>query len=165
MVEATRERSTAETESRSAKGTRRSESVPRGYSVVFYDGVCALCNRSVRFIGKRDLQERYRFASLQSDFAHRTLPLHGCDPGDLDTIYLLLRYGESDESVLTRSQAVFRILRSLGGVWWMVSALGVLPRGLLDFGYRIVARSRYRVFGKYPACPVPTPEKRHLFID
>ena len=114
MVVVSRRSTTVEAESPVAEDPATPGSVPRGSSVVFYDGVCALCNGSVRFIRKRDPQERYYFASLQSEFAHRTLPLHDCDPGELDTIYLLLHYGESDESVLSRSQAAFRILESLG---------------------------------------------------
>ena len=164
MVVVSRRSTTVEAESPVAEDPATPGSVPRGSSVVFYDGVCALCNGSVRFIRKRDPQERYYFASLQSEFAHRTLPLHDCDPGELDTIYLLLHYGESDESVLSRSQAAFRILESLGGFWKLVSALDVLPRGLLNLGYRLVARSRYRVFGKYSVCPLPAPEERHLFL-
>ena len=164
MVVATRRSTTAETESQVTEGPATPPAAPRGSSVVFYDGVCALCNRFLRIIRRRDPQERYYFASLQSEFARRTLLRHGCDPDDLDTIYLLLRYGESDESVLSRSQAAFRILESLGGFWKLVSALDVLPRGLLDFGYRLIARSRYRVFGKYPVCPLPPPEERHLFL-
>ncbi len=165
MVAATRTSTTVEREKLLAQHPATLSSVPRGVSIVFYDGVCALCNGSVRFLRKRDPEQRYYFASLQSEFAQRALLPHSCEPDDLGTIYLLTRYGESDELVVSHSRAIFRILRSLGGFWWLVSALDVLPRGLLDFGYQLVVRNRYRVFGKYDACPLPSPEERHLFLD
>ena len=164
MVVAVRERAPGKEESHVAEDPAILHLPPRGSSVIFYDGVCALCNGFVRLVRRRDPQERYYFASLQGEFAHQSLSRHGCNPDDLDTVYLLLRYGQSEESVLRGTQAALRILRSLGGFWRLVSLLDVLPRAVLDFGYRLVVRSRYRVFGKYTSCPLPAPEESHLFI-
>lgn len=131
--------------------------------VLLYDGVCGLCNRLVQFILKRDLHARFRFASLQSDYAARVLQAHGLDPQDLDTVYLVQ---ESGKRLATRSDAVISVLRELGGFWAAVSvALRVFPKSLLDWGYGVVARRRYRIFGKYESCPLPEAKYQDRFLD
>lgn len=92
------------------------------------------------------------------------LARHGRAVDDLDTIQLVLDYGGPNERVLERSRAVFAILAELGGIWAWVARLRRLPRVLTDLGYRIVAGSRYRIFGVYDACPLPPPEWRGRFL-
>jgi predicted DCC family thiol-disulfide oxidoreductase YuxK len=121
--------------------------------VLLYDGVCGLCDRLVQFVIKRDNQAYFRFASLQSDYAARILQRHGLDPGALDTLYVV---EESGGRLNSRSDAVILLLRELGGFWRAVSfGLRNCPRWLRDWGYRVVARHRYRVFGKYESCFLP----------
>jgi predicted DCC family thiol-disulfide oxidoreductase YuxK len=132
--------------------------------VILYDGLCGLCNRLNRFVIRRDGERLFRFASLQSGFAAESLSRYGKDPRDLDTLYVLSDYGTPSESVFSRSDAVLFILRQLGGVWRLAGALGWLPTSWLDLGYRWVARHRYRIFGRYDACPIPKPEDRERFI-
>lgn len=144
--------------------SRREEDF-RGATVLFYDGVCGLCNRSVRFILKRDRADRFRFASLQSAFAREALGRRGLDPGKLDTMYLVEGLGESSERVSSRARAGLRAIELLGGVWKAAKLLRVLPHPLLDFFYRIVARARYRLFGKHQSCPIPPAGARHKFIE
>src|SRR6185436_14629496 len=96
--------------------------------IVFYDGICGLCNRLVQFLLKRDRQDRLRFASLQSDFASRVLSRHGIDPRDLDTVHVVEHYQQSNERVLDRSDAILRAGRVLGGIWAFAAKLGsVVP--------------------------------------
>jgi len=134
--------------------------------IVFYDGVCGLCNRLVQFLLKRDTHDRLRFASLQSDFATTVLSRHGIDPKDLDTLHVVENYGESDERVLNRSDAILRAGRELGGVWSVLASAGkILPRPIRDSIYRFVAGNRYRVFGKYETCMLPEPRHRAKFLD
>jgi len=134
--------------------------------IVFYDGVCGLCNRLVQFLLKRDRQDRLRFASLQSDFASKVLGHHGIDPTDLDTVHVVEHYQESNERVLDRSDAILRASRELGGMWALGARLSlVLPRQLRDLFYRFVANNRYRVFGKYETCLLPEPQHRAKFLD
>ena len=132
---------------------------------MFYDGVCGLCNRLVKFLLKRDRHDRLRFASLQSEFAAYLLQQHGLDPGDLDTVYLLLDYKQSSERVLARSDAILYLLRQLGGVWSFAGLGRVLPKRVRDGVYKIIAGGRYRVFGKYEACVLPEGKHRHKFLD
>jgi predicted DCC family thiol-disulfide oxidoreductase YuxK len=144
----------------------RDQDTPTGDApIVLYDGVCGLCNRLVQFLLKRDKHDRFRFASLQSDFASALLNRHGEDPTDLDTVYVAVDYGQPAERLLARSDATFYLLRQLGGIWNLVSVLRMLPKKLRDGAYRIVARNRYRVFGKHESCMLPEPKHRMKFLD
>ncbi len=141
------------------------------HPILLYDGVCGLCNRLVRFVLRRDGKGVFRFAALQSGLGERILTRHGADPRDLDTVYVVLNHdpGKSDaagERLLARSDAVIFVLQQLAGIWPGAAMLMRLaPRPLRDWGYGIVARHRYRVFGRYDTCPLPSPETRDRFLD
>ena len=133
--------------------------------IVFYDGVCGLCNALVQFLLKRDRHARLRFASLQSDFAAKVLHRHGIDPKDLDTLHVVIDYERPEERVLNRSDAVLRAGRELGGAWPLFATVArVIPRPLRDLVYRFIARNRYRVFGKSETCMLPDPSQQHRFL-
>jgi predicted DCC family thiol-disulfide oxidoreductase YuxK len=135
-----------------------------GGTVLFYDGVCGLCNRLLRFVMRRDRRGAIRFAPLQSAYAVETLARHGKDAARLDTVYVLVG-GGAGERVLAQSRAILHVLRELGGGWRIFAAIvGVLPTVVLNVGYRFVARIRYRLFGKYEACQLPSPEERARFV-
>ncbi|HEX3248962.1 MAG TPA: thiol-disulfide oxidoreductase DCC family protein [Pyrinomonadaceae bacterium] len=134
--------------------------------IILYDGVCGLCNRLVQFLLKHDKHARLRFASLQSDFAAKVLQRHGIDPKDLDTLHVIENYEQPNEQVLQRSDAILRAGRELGSFWSASAAAAkVVPRPLRDVVYRFVARTRYRVFGKYDTCMLPDPNQRSRFLD
>jgi predicted DCC family thiol-disulfide oxidoreductase YuxK len=134
--------------------------------VLLYDGVCGLCNRLVQFTLRHDHRDTFRFASLQGRTAARILEQHGQSPADLDTFYVVTDFGQPEEHLLSRSDAALFVLRKLGGGWSALAALGrVLPKLLLDAAYNLIARNRYRVFGKFDACPLPDPSDRHKFLD
>ena len=134
--------------------------------IVFYDGVCGLCNRLVQFLLKHDHEGRLRFASLQSDFAAKVLGRHGFDPKDLDTIHVVENYDQPDERVLQRSDAILRAGRELGGFWSASSSISkIVPRPLRDVVYKLVATNRYRMFGKFDTCMLPDPSQRSRFLD
>jgi len=133
---------------------------------VLYDGVCGLCNRMVRFVLRRDKQALFRFAPLQSPWAAQVLARHGAQPSGLDTFYIVIDGGGDEEKLLSRSDAVLYALRQLGGVWRVAAgAFRILPRPIRDWMYGAVARNRYRIFGKYEACPLPTAEERERFVE
>jgi len=133
--------------------------------IILYDGVCGLCNRLNRFVLARDPAGRFRFAALQSAIAAEILTRHGRDPRDLDTLYLVLAPGRPEERLLRKSDAALRILRELGGGWRLAGVLRVVPRTIRDLGYDLVAHTRYRLFGRYAACPLPDPRYRARFLD
>jgi predicted DCC family thiol-disulfide oxidoreductase YuxK len=135
-------------------------------AIIFYDGVCGLCNRLVQFLIKRDKRGALRFASLQSDFAAKVLGRHGIDPTDLDTVHVVVNYEQPDERVLNRSDAILRAWSELGGFWKTLAAIAqIIPRALRDLLYRFVARNRYQVFGKYETCMLPDPNQRSRFLE
>ena len=135
------------------------------HSIVLYDGVCGLCNRLNQFLLKRDRKDRLRFASLQSEFAQRVLRAHELDAADLDTVYVVLNHGTAGETALARSDAIIHAVQQLGGIWKIISLGKLLPRSLKNAIYNVVARNRYRVFGKSDSCVLPEPRHRQKFID
>ena len=138
----------------------------RTVTLIFYDGVCALCNGAVTFLLQRDPHGLFRFAPLQGELAAETLPKYGIAPADLDSIVVVANWKAPDERVLTRSRAVLYALDMLGGKWCTLARLArVLPVAFSDVAYRTIAQIRYRTFGKYDVCPIPPPEWRGRFIE
>ena len=134
--------------------------------IVLYDGVCGLCNRTVQFILKRDSRDHFRFATLQSDFAKALLQKHGMDADHLETVCLVLNHDQPSEQIEVRSNAAIRIGYELGGLWRLLAQIsGIFPGVVRDWGYNLVARYRYRIFGKYDTCPLPSPSQRNKFLD
>jgi predicted DCC family thiol-disulfide oxidoreductase YuxK len=138
--------------------------------MLLYDGVCGLCNRLVQFVLRRDPGAEFRFAALQSTLAGRILARHGLDASDLDTLYVVVNAEQPNEILLPRSDGVIFILRQLGGAtsaFWRMTGflLQPVPRAIRDWGYSVIARRRYRLFGRYDACPLPTEDTRSRFLD
>jgi predicted DCC family thiol-disulfide oxidoreductase YuxK len=119
----------------------------------------------VQFVLRRDPAGRFRFASLQSELAVSILTRHGFDACDLDTVYVVANYERPDEHLLSRSDAVIFILQHMeAALRWTGRFLQVVPKSLREWGYRMVARNRYRIFGRYDICPMPTKETRSRFL-
>ncbi len=136
-----------------------------GRHLLLYDGVCALCNGFVRFVLKHDRTGLFRFAPLQGETAGRFLRKWGKTPELLDTVYVVRDTDTQAEAVSEHAQAVLLVLEEIGGLWKALSRLlGVLPSKVLDVFYDLVARRRYRWFGRYDACPLPPPENRDRFL-
>jgi len=134
--------------------------------IILYDGICGLCNRLNQFVLKRDGNDRFRFAALQSEFAGKVLQKHGLNPQILDTMYLLSNYSQPDERLAARSDAAVLILGELGGVWRALAAvIGALPRWIRNKAYNLIARNRYQLFGKYQTCQIPDARYRSKFLD
>jgi len=129
-------------------------------AVVLFDGVCNLCNGFVRFVIARDTRTRFAFASLQSEAAARLLARTPLADHAGETIVLL-----DKDRAFTKSAAALRIARDLTFPWNLAYAFVAVPRPLRDWIYDLVARNRYRWFGKQDVCMVPTPELRRRFLD
>ena len=134
-----------------------------GHPLLFFDGTCGLCDGFVQFVLARDRAERFHFAPLQGERAHRELARHGADADLLDTVYVLAGPGTPGERLLYRSDAVLFVLSQLPWPWRWMGAARVLPRALRDGAYALVARHRYRVFGRREACRIPSPAERARF--
>jgi len=139
------------------------EAAPAGQAsepaVLLFDGVCNLCDASVRFVLDRDPAGRFRFSSLQSRVGRQLLNQHET-PSNLSTIVLI----ENDRLYL-RSSAALRITRHLSGLWPLLYAFILLPVPIRDAVYSWVARHRYQWFGRKEACQVPQLAHKHRFLD
>ncbi|SDT26492.1 Predicted thiol-disulfide oxidoreductase YuxK, DCC family [Bradyrhizobium canariense] len=127
--------------------------------VILYDGVCVFCSRWVRFIAARDVNRRFRFTAVQSAYGTRLAQAFGIDPADPDTNAVVhggIAYFKSD--------AALTVLSQLPG-WQWARVLRIVPKPLRDAVYSLVARNRYRIFGKYEACFVPDAELRARVIE
>lgn len=131
--------------------------------LVLYDGVCGLCDRFVQWLLARDREGAFRFAPLQGETAAAIRARHPEIPERLDSI-LYVETAGGEERVYWESRAVFRVCRELPGGWKALSWLRVVPRFVTDAVYRLVARVRYRVFGKYETCKVPSAAQRARFL-
>jgi predicted DCC family thiol-disulfide oxidoreductase YuxK len=129
--------------------------------VVLYDGSCGLCSRAVRFIAGHDPAGRYRYAALGSDVAADVLRGARVPPQLPDSVVLV----EADGRVRVESDAALAILAGLRGPARHLARLRIVPRPLRDAVYRLIARTRYRIFGRHDVCELPAPWLRERFLD
>jgi predicted DCC family thiol-disulfide oxidoreductase YuxK len=133
--------------------------------LIIYDGVCGMCNRLVRVILPRDPDGVFRFATLQGEFARAVLARHNSDRERMDTLYVVLAPGMPEERLLSHSDGALYIAARLRGPLRMARVFRFLPRALRDWLYGLIARRRYRWFGKYETCPLPEPQWKDRFLD
>jgi predicted DCC family thiol-disulfide oxidoreductase YuxK len=127
--------------------------------VILYDGVCVFCSRWVRFVATRDVNRKFRFTAIQSPYGTRLAQAFAIDPADPDTNAVIhggVAYFKSD--------AALTVLSNLPG-WQWVRGLFAFPKPLRDAVYNLVARNRYRIFGKYDECFVPGAEMRARVLE
>jgi predicted DCC family thiol-disulfide oxidoreductase YuxK len=129
-------------------------------SVILFDGDCGLCNGVVNFVLRHDERGCFRFAPLQSPAGQSFLRRYGLPPEGVNSMVLL-----ENGRFFTRSTAALRLARRLGGVWSLLYCLIIVPLPVRDFVYGLVAKYRYRVFGRSASCTMPTPEHRKRFIE
>lgn len=128
--------------------------------VVLYDGVCGLCSASVRWILGHERDHALRFAPLQGPTAAALRAKYAQIPHTLESVVLI-----EDGRVHLRSKAFLYTARHLRAPWRWAYGFRWMPGFLLDLGYRVIARIRYRVWGKIEACELPSPANRARFID
>jgi predicted DCC family thiol-disulfide oxidoreductase YuxK len=129
-------------------------------AVVLFDAVCKLCSGWARFLIRHDTARRFRLATVQSPEGKAILQWCGLPTEAYDTLVLV----EGDRFYV-RSAAVIRVLARLPPPWKLGVVAWLLPRPLRDWAYDKVARNRYRLFGKYDACVVPTPDHLARFLE
>jgi predicted DCC family thiol-disulfide oxidoreductase YuxK len=135
-----------------------------GRAVLLYDGVCGLCNGSVRFLLRHDRLDRLRYAPMQSALGREILGRLG-EHSFPDGVVLVTNVLTPQERLYRRSDAVAAALQLLGTPWRLLGrALMLVPGPLREWGYGIVARLRYRLFGRYTTCPVPAPNQRNRLL-
>ena len=141
------------------------DEVPTGEHLLLYDGVCGLCNGVVRFVIERDPRGVFHFAALQGPSGQAFLRRFDKSVTDLDTVYVVVAYRSPVPVILGRSRAAIFILANLRRPWRWLAAAHVLPTWILDPLYNVVARNRYRWFGRYDTCLLPRPEVAKRFLD
>jgi predicted DCC family thiol-disulfide oxidoreductase YuxK len=135
-----------------------------GRAVLLYDGVCGLCNSFVKLLLRHDKLDKVRYAPLQSSLGREILARFG-EHSFPDGVVLITNVLTSQERLYRRSDAVAAALQLLRTPWRLLGrTLTLVPRPLREWGYGIVARLRYRVFGRYTACPVPAPNQRNRLL-
>ena len=135
--------------------------LPQNKKIILFDGLCNLCNSSVQFLIKRDSKDIFRFVSLQSEPGKELLSKLPIAIQKTDSIILY----ESEAVFYFKSQAVFQIIKSLGGLFNLLLIFKLLPHSFHDFIYDYIAKNRYHWFGKKEQCLVPTKEIQSKFLN
>ena len=126
--------------------------------IIFFDGVCPLCNHFVDFVIKRDRKKIFLFSSLQSPFAKASLPATYLS---LDSIIL-----KENNDYFLKSTAVLRVLFQLGPGWNAFAIFAsIIPRFIRDIIYNFIAKNRYKIWGRNEVCRIPTADEKKLFIE
>lgn len=132
-------------------------------NIVLFDGVCALCNHSIDYLIKLDKKLKFKYAPLQGETAKAIFNRHTIQGDALKSI-IFVKKSDDGEQVFNRSDAVLESLITIGGFWNIAAIFKIIPRFIRDAIYDFVARNRYKWFGKYETCRLPTPEERELFL-
>lgn len=127
--------------------------------IILFDGVCNLCNNSVVFIIKRDKKDLFRFTAIQSEPGQKLVRKHQIDTSKLDSILLI-----ENDSFFSKSTAALKIARHLKGGYPLLYAFMILPGFFRNWIYDIIAKNRYKWFGKKESCMIPTPELKKKFL-
>ena len=129
--------------------------------IIFYDEPCVLCNYWVQRLCHWDKKDQLRFTTLDHPSFLAFAEERSLDLNSMDTSVVW----DQEYSYALEAEATFMILNRLGGLWTIPALLRFLPKGLTNGIYRIVARNRYRWFGKHEQCPLPDPKYLHKFLD
>ena len=128
--------------------------------VILFDGVCNLCNGAVNFVIDRDKKNVFKFASLQSNYGKEILQKANLNKEDYDTFLLV-----DGSNIYDRSTAALHVFRKLDFPYKPLFAMIILPASLRNGIYNLIARNRYKWFGKTEHCRIPTPELKSKFIS
>jgi predicted DCC family thiol-disulfide oxidoreductase YuxK len=127
--------------------------------IILFDGVCNLCNSSVQFILKRDPNGTFKFASLQGETGQALLKKYGLNTDSNSFVFI------ENDKIHLKSTAALRVCRKLTGAWRLLAAFLIIPGFIRDHFYGIIAKNRYRWFGKKDSCMLPKPEWKNRFLD
>lgn len=134
--------------------------LPHDKKIIVFDGLCNLCDSSVQFLIKIDTKDDFRFVSLQSDLGQELLQKLPIEFRLTDSIILY----ESEKVFFYKSQAVFEIVKSIGGIYYCLLIFKLLPNTITNAVYDFIAKNRYKWFGKKESCLVPTKELESKFL-
>lgn len=131
------------------------------HAVVLFDGVCNFCNNSINFIIRHDKRDYFRYAPLQSPLGQKMLGEHGLDKKEITSVILF-----ENGKLYTKTSAALRIAKKLNAGWPLFFYLFIwIPPFIRNVVYDIIARNRYRWWGKKDSCMIPSPDVRKKFLD
>ncbi|OZV68434.1 thiol-disulfide oxidoreductase DCC family protein [Winogradskyella aurantia] len=136
--------------------------IPKDRQLILFDGVCNLCNTSVLYIIKRDQNNRFIFAPLQSEVGQAVIQKFNVDTHKIDSILL---YDPVSNRLRYKSSAALHIARHLSFPTYLYSVFFLVPNFIRNWAYDVIAKNRYKWFGKKESCMVPTPELQAKFLD
>lgn len=128
-------------------------------NIVFFDGICVFCNKSINLLEDLDKNDKFKFATLQSETAKELLP-ESLTVGDLKSLVFYKR-----GNIYIKSNAVIEIIFQLGGLWKIVKIAYIIPKIVRNVFYDLIAKNRYNWFGKTDACRLPNAENKHKYLD
>lgn len=121
--------------------------------------MCNFCNFWVNFVIKRDNRDIFRFSALQSDISKEIINRINYDISNPDTFILII-----GEDYYTKSTAALKVCKELSGMIKILYPLIILPKFFRDFVYDLIAKNRYKLFGKTDSCRIPTEEEKLKFL-
>ncbi len=127
--------------------------------IIFFDGVCAMCNTFVDLILRLDRRQQFLFAPLGGETSRKILPPLDENPRNWSMVYV------DEAGIHDQSDASLEVYRRLGGIWSFLGLARFVPRAIRNPIYRVIAENRYRWFGKHETCRLPTPAERARFLD
>ncbi len=128
------------------------------HPIIFFDGVCGMCNGFVDMVIRADTQGIFRFAALQGQTAKDILPALPEDAGEWSMVYV------DDRGIHDQSDASLEVYRRLGGLWKIFSLVQIIPQAIRTPVYRVIARNRYRWFGRRDTCRIPSESEKERFL-
>ena len=138
------------------------QNLPQNKKIILFDGLCNLCDASVQFVSKRDTKDIFRFVSLQSDLGQELLQKLPLAIQKTDSIIL---YEPLKNKQYLKSEAIFEIVKSIGGIFYCLLIFKWLPNAITNTIYDYIAKNRYRWLGKKESCLVPTQELQSKFLE
>ena len=129
--------------------------------IILFDGSCLLCNAWVRRLCSWDSKDVLRFATLESNTAKIFFEEHNLNPNSVETVV----FWKPKEMYAIEAKAIFEMFKTLGGLWGLLTVFNFLPNFITQKTYRLIARNRYKWFGKSSDCHLPNPKYKHKFLD
>ncbi|MGC4039971.1 MAG: DCC1-like thiol-disulfide oxidoreductase family protein [Flavobacterium sp.] len=135
--------------------------LPKDKKIILFDGVCNLCDSLVQFLIKRDKKDVFRFVPLQSELGISITKHIAVDTSKIDSIILY----EPNIAYYYKAAAAIKIARHIGGIYSLLSAFSIFPKGFSNMLYDYIARNRYKWYGRKESCMIPTPELKAKFLE
>jgi predicted DCC family thiol-disulfide oxidoreductase YuxK len=132
----------------------------KSHNILLFDGVCNLCNGFVQFVIKKDKADKIKFASLQSAAGQKLLLRHHLPTTQFQSFVYI-----KENKIFLKSTAALNLMKDIGGIWKLLYAFIIVPTFIRDFVYSIVAKNRYKWFGKQSSCIMPTKELMNKFLN